>query len=320
MSRDGNTHEYDDDHYHLNGSLPAGIPDNLKEFLPQDEGLSYEEIILQQACVYQSYQENGTNRVVGSDDDHISESSCSEDEGGSSRAESVISQEAMDEAYARSLQELGEEFDEFFITEFNSSPHLNQQDIDTTNMRYEELLNLTETVGVENVGLSAAQISQLPITICTSGMFSNNQEEKTALFVKRRWFNLEAKTYQRGLTKSRVLRTSGGKLAPLPPSVAITTGVMECNVYAISKMLIKYEACFGIGKHDKSVLHILASSLVFKEKGKIILLSYPNESDCPVTGLLDPLCLLALLGDATSISIELYLERHGPKSALDAVS
>jgi len=44
---------------------------------------------------------------------------------------------------------------------------------------------------------------------------------------------------------------------------------------------------------------------------------------CPVTGLLDPLCLLALLGDAASssaISIELALERHGPKSALDPVS
>ncbi|KAI3800157.1 hypothetical protein L1987_35467 [Smallanthus sonchifolius] len=175
MSRNGDTH--DEDHYYLNGSLPADIPDNLKEFLPQDEGLSYEEIILQQACVYQSYQENGTNRVVGSDDDvddHISESS-------SSRAESVISQEAMDEAFARSLQELGEEFDEFFITEFNSSPHLNQQDIDTSNMRYEELLNLTEAVGVENVGLSAAQISQLPISIYTSGMFSNNQEEKCVI-------------------------------------------------------------------------------------------------------------------------------------------
>jgi hypothetical protein len=47
---------------------------------------------------------------------------------------------------------------------------------------------------------------------------------------------------------------------------------------------------------------------------------YPNESDCPVTGLLDPLCLLALLGDAASISIELALERRGPKSALDPVS
>jgi hypothetical protein len=48
--------------------------------------------------------------------------------------------------------------------------------------------------------------------------------------------------------------------------------------------------------------------------------AYPNEYDCPVTGLLDPLCLLALLGNAASISIELALERHGPKSALDPVS
>ncbi|KAJ0466194.1 putative E3 ubiquitin-protein ligase BIG BROTHER [Helianthus annuus] len=83
----------------------------------------------------------------------------------------------MDEAFARSLQELGEEFDEFFIAEFNATPDLNQDDIDPSNMRYEELLNLTEAVGVENVGLSAAHISQLPVTIYTSGVFSNHPEE-----------------------------------------------------------------------------------------------------------------------------------------------
>ncbi|KAL8192759.1 hypothetical protein R6Q57_027207 [Mikania cordata] len=134
------------DHYHLNGTLPADIPDSLKQFLPEDEeGLSYEELVLHQACVYQSYQENMADRAAGTtdeddddddddDDDHSNDSTSSEDEDESS---SVISQEAMDEAYARSLQELGEEFDEFFITEFNSSSNLNQDDIDPDDMRYE---------------------------------------------------------------------------------------------------------------------------------------------------------------------------------------
>ncbi|MFS7989172.1 putative transcription factor C2H2 family [Helianthus anomalus] len=174
MSRDIDTY----DHYHLNGRVPVDIPDNLKEFLPQDEeGLSYEEVILQQACVYHSYQEC-VARAVGTndddDDDDDDGSSSSEDEGESS---SVISQEAMDEAFARSLQELGEEFDEFFIAEFNATPDLNQDDIDPANMRYEGILYLTEAVGVENVGLSAAHISQLPVTIYTSGVFSNHPEE-----------------------------------------------------------------------------------------------------------------------------------------------
>ncbi|KAK1409160.1 hypothetical protein QVD17_35685 [Tagetes erecta] len=186
MSRDIDS----DDHYHLNGSLPADIPDNLKEFLVQDDDLSYEEVILQQACVYHSYQENGTSRVVSSDDGHIhsSDSSSSEeeeedddDDDDESQSSSVISQEAMDEAYARSLQELGEEFDEFFIAEFNSRPNLNQEDVDPVNMGYEDIITLTEAVGVQNVGLSAAHISQLPISIYTSGMFSNNKEEMCAI-------------------------------------------------------------------------------------------------------------------------------------------
>lgn len=102
---------------------------------------------MQQACVYQSYQENGTSRVVDCDDDHIHSSGSSsseeeeedddDDDESESESSSVISQEAMDEAYARSLQESGEEFEEFFIAEFNSSLNLNQEDVDPVNMRYE---------------------------------------------------------------------------------------------------------------------------------------------------------------------------------------
>ncbi|XP_076953066.1 E3 ubiquitin-protein ligase BIG BROTHER-like [Bidens hawaiensis] len=135
-----------------------------------------------------SYQENETNRVVvvvhdhDDDDDHIHihDSSSSEDDGESFRDGSVNSQEAMDEAFARSLQELGEEFDEFFIAEFNAGPGLNREDVDTDNMRY-ELVDLTEAVGVEAVGLSAVQISQLPVSTYTSRMFSSNDEEMCAI-------------------------------------------------------------------------------------------------------------------------------------------
>lgn len=204
MSTDIDIHEQ-----YINISLPADIPDNLNEFLPEDEDLTYEEVILQQASVYHSYQESGTNRVVtieGSDpicsededddadereserDEDEGELERDENEGESERDESQNSQEAMDEAYARSLQELGEEFDEFFISEFNSnangtaeSSDSGQDDIDPDNMRYEELLDLTESVGVENVGLSALHISQLPTSIYRSGMLSNNNEENCVI-------------------------------------------------------------------------------------------------------------------------------------------
>ncbi|KAI3690573.1 hypothetical protein L2E82_48683 [Cichorium intybus] len=91
---------------------------DLREFLQEVEGLSFEEAILQQASVYQSYKESVRNRVVTTHDDHMSESSSladdDDDDGESSSHEDVISQEAMDEAIARSLQD---EFDDFFIIE-----------------------------------------------------------------------------------------------------------------------------------------------------------------------------------------------------------
>ncbi|KAI3519507.1 hypothetical protein L1887_08682 [Cichorium endivia] len=186
--------EIDEHNHHLNGSLPSDIPEDLREFLQEVEGLSFEEAILQQASVYQSYQESVRNRVVATDDDHIHESSSSEDDDGeSSSHEDVISQEAMDEAIARSLQD---EFDELFLTESSdltespmatpltevASPDSSQQeDIDPDNMRYEELLNLGETVGVENIGLSAHRLSRLPNSIYTSGMFSRNKEENCVI-------------------------------------------------------------------------------------------------------------------------------------------
>ncbi|CAI9259673.1 unnamed protein product [Lactuca saligna] len=206
MSREIEVHNH-----HLNGSLPADndIPDDLREFLSEVEGVSLEEAILQQASVYQSYQESGRNRAVATDDEHSSCSSedeeededededadADEDDGESSVHEIVNSQEVTDEAYARSLQEFGEEYDEFMITEFSgrasgvtesplthvSSPDSSQDDIDPDNMRYEELLNLSETIGVENIGLSTERLSLLPNYIYTSGMFSKNKEESCVI-------------------------------------------------------------------------------------------------------------------------------------------
>ncbi|KAI3779365.1 hypothetical protein L2E82_09081 [Cichorium intybus] len=110
--------EIDEHNHHLNGSLPYDIPEDLREFLQEVEGLSFEEAILQQESVYQSYKESVRNRVVTTHDDHMSESSSladdDDDDGESSSHEDVISQEAMDEAIARSLQD---EFDDFFIIE-----------------------------------------------------------------------------------------------------------------------------------------------------------------------------------------------------------
>ncbi|KAL4591375.1 hypothetical protein LXL04_004336 [Taraxacum kok-saghyz] len=86
-------------------------------------------------------------------------------------------QEAIDEAFARSLQELGEEFDDIYISEHSgtqssrTTPSSRSQgansnsmhdSIDPDGMEYEELLHLVEAIDVENRGISESRISQLP--------------------------------------------------------------------------------------------------------------------------------------------------------------
>lgn len=186
--------------HHLNGDLPADIPEELKEFLTEIEGVGFEDAILQQASVYKSYQESGSrNRVVATDDEHIinpsfsSEDENEDDDGEQSNHEIIDSQEAMDEAYARTLQE--EEYDEYFMRESNdqesgliespitspsthiASPDSSEDGPDPDNMGYEELLILGDRVGVEQVGLSADRLSRLPNSIYKSRMFSKNKEE-----------------------------------------------------------------------------------------------------------------------------------------------
>ncbi|KAI3757588.1 hypothetical protein L6452_05129 [Arctium lappa] len=181
---------YSRDHYSNHG-VPNEIADNLKEFFPDDDGLSYEEVLLQQASMYQSFQERDKNNGV-----------ATYNEGESSRHVGGMSQEALDEALARSLQEVGEGFDDLLISEYSGSASGNaeshiatpsraqagssnrrQDSVDPDNMQYEELVNLGEAVGVENRGISAACISRLPTSKYRTGLFSKlkKKEEKCVI-------------------------------------------------------------------------------------------------------------------------------------------
>ena len=75
-----------------------------------------------QESVYQSLQANGKNKGISSDYGQSSDrSQVSGQDGESSRGGSVESQLALDEALARSLQELGEDFDDFYISEHSGT-------------------------------------------------------------------------------------------------------------------------------------------------------------------------------------------------------
>ena len=79
-------------------------------------------LVIFQECVYRSIQENERNRGStsvcsdGSGDGHIEEQ-----EGEFSHGGSTSSQVALDEALARSLQELGDDFEDFYLHEQNGT-------------------------------------------------------------------------------------------------------------------------------------------------------------------------------------------------------
>ncbi|KAI3783924.1 hypothetical protein L1987_43015 [Smallanthus sonchifolius] len=208
MSRSVGIH----DHY-LNSGVPDEIADNLLEFCPNDDGLSYEEVLLQQASMYQSFQECAqNNNDVTYDDDISNWAHLLVDEGETSRSDDVMKQEAIDEALARSLQELGEGFDDLLISELSgsasgsaenriatpiatptraqaASSNSRQDAIDPDSMQYEELLQLTESIGIENRGISATRISQLPTSKYRSRLFSKNKKKEENCVICQMDFN-----------------------------------------------------------------------------------------------------------------------------------
>lgn len=75
-------------------------------------------LFIVQESAYQYIQANGRNNDTASNNGQTSNKSQPPvQEGESSRSASVESQLAMDEALARTLQELGEDFEDFYISE-----------------------------------------------------------------------------------------------------------------------------------------------------------------------------------------------------------
>ncbi|GFY84254.1 hypothetical protein Acr_03g0010280 [Actinidia rufa] len=107
----------------LNGTIPAEIAENLKEFFPEFGDLNYEEVLQHQESVYQSLKgNNDSNKERRSSSCQSSDSSqFSGQEREPSRQESFDSQLALDEAVARSLQELEDNFDDLNISQSSSN-------------------------------------------------------------------------------------------------------------------------------------------------------------------------------------------------------
>lgn len=191
------------DHY-LTENIPAEIVENWKDFFPEHEDFSCEEVLFLQESVYQAIQENGGNKGSTSVCSHSSDKSyVTEQEGESSHGGSTNSQVALDEALARSLQELEDDFDDFHLHEHNDTEsegrttevdstenperlqaitqNLTQDDVDPDNMSYEQLQSLSESIGSENKGLPEELISRLPTFKYKSGIFSKRKNEECVI-------------------------------------------------------------------------------------------------------------------------------------------
>ncbi|KAA8539887.1 hypothetical protein F0562_026579 [Nyssa sinensis] len=178
---------------YLDAVISAEIAENFSELFPEHGDLSYEEVLQQQEIVYQSLI--GNDRNMGCTCDYGQSSNWSQfsgQEGESSPGRNVESQLALDEALARSLQELGDDLDDLYISETTGntgvsssgtpvrsvSPDLRQDDIDPDDMTYEELQGLGDSIGFESKGLSEELISRLPSCKYKTGLFSKKKEKE----------------------------------------------------------------------------------------------------------------------------------------------
>ncbi|KAL6955507.1 RING-type E3 ubiquitin transferase [Sarracenia purpurea var. burkii] len=185
-----------DEHF-LYGAIPAEIAENLNEFFPEFGDLNYEEVLQHQESVYRSLK--GTDRNMEKRSYYGQSSNGSQFSGKqceSSRRESFDSELALDEALARSLQELEDNFGDLNISQAASNATENREvisreipttpifqnvredDIDPDNMTYEQLQMLAESVGSANKGLSEELISRLPNFKYKTGILSKKKEKQ----------------------------------------------------------------------------------------------------------------------------------------------
>lgn len=195
-----------DVHYSV-GMIPPEIEENFETLFPDHEGFTLEEYLLAQESVYQSLQtKSGINGNKASDNDQSREPRQSIIEvGESSRTGSLESQLALDEAFARSLQEMQDEFDDVCISgtagvttgsaEVDSTATtvaVRTDNVDPDNMSYEELQSLGDSIGTASKGLSDEFISLLPsYKVKTGGWFSKKSKLDNCVICHEEYRNQE---------------------------------------------------------------------------------------------------------------------------------
>lgn len=206
MEFDTNGKQHVNVHY-VNTPIPCVVEENFGEYYDDHDDFSLAQVLQDQETVYQSLQRNGqinVPRVSSSTNSRANQDCRSAEERNSSDTLSVDPQIANDEALARELQEMEDQFagtslGESSVTETGTINGIartengrtvagtsaqvsgEEDDVDPDTMTYEELQSLGEAIGAESRGLSDELISYLPSCTYKTGLFSKKDKQECVI-------------------------------------------------------------------------------------------------------------------------------------------
>lgn len=189
--------------HYVNSPIPCVVEENFGGCYHDHDDFEFAQVLQDQETVYQSLQRNIQIDVPRSSSSTNSRTNQdrgpSREESNPSEILSIYPQIASDEAFARELQEMENQFastslGESLTTETDvdstgsstgngegnsagtSTQVAREDDVDPDNMTYEELQSLSEAIGAESRGLSDEMISYLHSSTYKTGLFSKRDK------------------------------------------------------------------------------------------------------------------------------------------------
>lgn len=197
------------DIHYVHAPAPYSVEENFEGYFHEHDDLMLAQLLHDQESVYQSLQRNAQIDMTRSSNTTPRGGPIDREQrhGNSSQPVNAESQLAMDEAYARELQdrELQELENQLSFTSIsgtsgtgtdftraesstssrqgnsagNASTQITVEDnVDPDNMTYEELQSLSEAIGTKSRGLSDELLSYLPVSTYKTGPFQRRENHE----------------------------------------------------------------------------------------------------------------------------------------------
>ncbi|KAL0923640.1 hypothetical protein M5K25_007705 [Dendrobium thyrsiflorum] len=197
------------DIHYVQAPAPYSVEENFEGFFPDHDDLTLAQLLQDQETVYQSLQKDAqTNSTRPSNPIPREGPNDRQRHGNSSQTVNAESQIAMDEIYAREIQELENQLAYTSLNRTsgagtgsstsssrgNSSHNASiqitiEEDVDPDNMTYEELQSLGEAIGTKSKGLSDKLISYLPVSTYKTGLFHRRENHEECVICSMTYKN-----------------------------------------------------------------------------------------------------------------------------------